>query len=700
MSTLTVYASATNPAPFRADDLPWSEWIDALRELVAFRATSKVALPAFAPHSLRVPYRVAANVGAVTAIAIDVDGCDLAALRVAIRARAIAAIVYGTPSDDDAIDARRVRVVSPIDRDITPEECGATRLAFASLLGLDPRACGVDKALDASRLFFVGAIDGTAPRLFEVFGGEPVAVDALLAAAPAIVAPSPIAISTPAIAIAPDAIHPSVNAAINAIVGALGDAHEHDGSKHALCGAIGGVMRRSGAFTRADCAATIERWLPRNDPSVDVRAGVSWACGAWQRDPTEVSGGAVLRGILGEDRAAVIECACALPRQARSLARGIGASDAGTARDDAIDSDGLVFGELTSNPPRQTYLVPELEIGVGRPYGWLGKSNASKTLSLQQLEVCLALGVPVFGRFDGPGHAVPVLRIAYEGFVKAAEDYARLLRGATSDVDWRALNERLRFAEGRRFLGLDSDANRDWLLRVTAPFRGGLVVIDPLVAACRGLDENSVEIASPIYDLEGVSQANGVAIIVAHHLGHAHDRSRGSSSIEGALGANAIVSKEDDPKRKNARLVRPAKMNRYGTDAFALALQDLDERGNPWTPTAETRKRGEVSYALRVTAADVPRELPKPDKHAETIASKARFLRDLLANDSAGERLRLTATQARSECGANGDAWTEIQQAAELLGVRWDRSGPKGARMLYVPRNETPRPAGYAKGAT
>jgi hypothetical protein len=70
-------------------------------------------------------------------------------------------LIYESPSS--APDAERVRVVVPVDRELAPSECRASRIAFAHALGLAP-SCGVLGAIDAAKLFFAGRLHGTPDR--------------------------------------------------------------------------------------------------------------------------------------------------------------------------------------------------------------------------------------------------------------------------------------------------------------------------------------------------------------------------------------------------------------------------------------------------------------------------------------------------------------------------------------------------------
>jgi hypothetical protein len=84
---------------------------------------------------------------------------------------------YGSPKD--GIDGVRRRLLVDVGRDLTPEESAIARLEIPKALGLDPDVTTIG---DASRLYFVGAINDAVPY----FDGAPNApnvidVDALLA---------------------------------------------------------------------------------------------------------------------------------------------------------------------------------------------------------------------------------------------------------------------------------------------------------------------------------------------------------------------------------------------------------------------------------------------------------------------------------------------------------------------------------------
>jgi hypothetical protein len=107
--------------------------------------------------------RTDANVGAHTALAIDVDVIPDGGLDALLeRAARYRSVTYETPSSTP--EAPRVRVVVALAEPIAPEDVPAARRALAERLGLDPDACGTAGALPASQVMFAGRMRGTPAR--------------------------------------------------------------------------------------------------------------------------------------------------------------------------------------------------------------------------------------------------------------------------------------------------------------------------------------------------------------------------------------------------------------------------------------------------------------------------------------------------------------------------------------------------------
>lgn len=175
---ITLYRGARAPEPIAQDDFErWGELADSIADLVSRESGApagadpeeqKRQMFAWAPHRLRVPYRLLANVAEVTLLVLDIDHCpDVAPIADALTALGGPALVYESPSSTP--EALRVRVVARCDRPMTVAECGPARRAFAELLGIGPKQ-GIEGAIDAQKLFFAGRLHGTPARQVWRFG--------------------------------------------------------------------------------------------------------------------------------------------------------------------------------------------------------------------------------------------------------------------------------------------------------------------------------------------------------------------------------------------------------------------------------------------------------------------------------------------------------------------------------------------------
>lgn len=187
MIHVSVYRGARAPTPIAREDFEsWTALADML-EAEATTATpdcpenapaeaQKLALLAWAPHRLADtchfgtacdcsggPHRLLRNVLEVTCLVLDVDSCAcVEALVSSVKtATPAAGLVYESPSSTD--DAPRVRIVAPVSRPLAVAECRPSRLAFAEACGLVPGQ-GVEGAIDAAKLFFIGRLHGTRER--------------------------------------------------------------------------------------------------------------------------------------------------------------------------------------------------------------------------------------------------------------------------------------------------------------------------------------------------------------------------------------------------------------------------------------------------------------------------------------------------------------------------------------------------------
>jgi len=410
---VSVFAGARSPMPAARDVLSWGAFCDEIAALCREEtsATDKRDLVAFGPYRLRdgAP-RAAANVERMAAVAmLDVDGVDLDALRARLAELGVSAIVHGSPSDDPA-GARRARIYVQLDSEHDPADAGRVRDAVAALLGVqhDPATRNAD------RLGFVGRLAGTPERFCERFDGAPLALASLPEA--------PAAPAAPAATPAPDrAGDPARDAAAWAIMGALGSWRDYAGRKHALCGALGGLLRKA-SWTRDDCAALVRAWLPAGEPGVDVEKGVKWACAAWDKLPDECSGRAALDAVVGSSVGAIVEQATLLAWRAHRDSIGAQPHDDAPAYDDGP----LRIIDRTQPPPELQHVVAGLDLAPGKVSVIQGYAYTAKTPFALLLAVCIAAGVPFLG-LDVV--QCPTLYVDFEGGVLTQEREARICAG-------------------------------------------------------------------------------------------------------------------------------------------------------------------------------------------------------------------------------------------------------------------------------
>lgn len=587
--TLTVYRGARNPVPAQSDELSWPEVVDALGELIAKPPVEdKRDLLAIAPHRLRTPYRLEENVEAVSLLIVDVDGCDAGALAQRIDSLGIAAVVYGSPSDDETKhNARRVRVVAPTSRELTPDECKDARRAFAELVGLGPGQ-GVEGALESARLFFAGRLEGTPERAFASTDGAPVDVDALLATPLRhdwrVAPPAPADVERPA---RDDA---SATAGAAALLTALGDCRDWQGSRFTMCGALGGMLRRSG-WSREDCAEVVRAWLDVGDPEIEVQPGVTWACKAWDKPIDQVSGRGALDAVVGPAMGALVEAAIMLPERARIGAKlpPVGADEAHAETGAAPSAWRVVRMSDPEEPIDWRCRGLRLATSNGKISLIAGQPGAGKGPLADYLAICLSLGVPAFGHAC---EAAPTILLDWEGTRLTMRRLRRMARGL--DRDPLSLDPCLTV--------VDASSVRDplspvWLQQLAdevARLGARHVVLDSYTSAMLGLD---IESNSSAY--ARLAQALGELDVLVLAVAHANKAASASAkpglhhiSGTGALGALAqtaiLVHRPDDDDEHRVRL-SCARGPEGRFDAFDVRFADRADGALTLTAEAVTK---------------------------------------------------------------------------------------------------------------
>lgn len=200
---------------------------------------------------------------------------------------------------------------------------------------------------------------------------------------------------------------------------------------------------------------------------------------------------------------------------------------------------------LAAPVPDVLWLVPALELAPGRPPLLSADSGSGKSWAVQSIAISVAAGLPVFGEFDC--RSGPVFHIAEDSDVFAVLDrYQRLARGlgvsladlplAVYGLPFRVTDKQGAFAPKQIAGVLDAAARNS----------AALVIVDSLASVCVGLDENSPEIAQPLY----ASRHPTITCLWTHHTGKDGVTAyRGSSAIKAAVGAMwEMTGAGDEPR--------------------------------------------------------------------------------------------------------------------------------------------------------
>jgi hypothetical protein len=358
--------------------------------------------------------------------------------------------------------------------------------------------------------------------------------------------------------------------AVNAILGVLGDATDHEGSRWHVLGALGGVLRRM-QWPQAPAERLARDWLA-SVPGADVENGVRRIIGAWARPAGEVTGTAELVSILQNDTmAGAIVHASSMPR---TLKKGLDVpafqavqpvtAIAETDPDDPLAAfcapDEYFDGELP-------YVCAPLGVVAGKCMGINGPAAAGKSPLALWYSICAAAGRQFCGHaFEAP---VRTLYLSFEDGIVISRRRARMCRA----------------------LGLDPKEIPLWIRRaqtgmtdvfVTAVgdfcVKHGIsqVIVDTLTSANRGgARQNDAEYAELLWKLGDLSEQVGAAVIVL-----THSNKEGGTDLRSIAGTQAIAAAFQTvwtitPTGKGAMTVTCARAPEERFEPFAVVIEDV-----------------------------------------------------------------------------------------------------------------------------
>lgn len=259
--------------------------------------------------------------------------------------------------------------------------------------------------------------------------------------------------------------------------------------------------------------------------------------------------------------------------------------------------------DLDGPIPPVNWLCQDLQLCPGRPPILAADSGAGKSWAVQSLAMSVASGQPVFGAFAC--RQGPVLHVSQDSSINATRRrYQRLARGMglkLKDLPIAVWNKRLTLTD--RYGRFDKSTLAELDAEVT---RGGyvLVILDSLATICAGLEENSVEVAAPLWTTIDPS----CVWLWTHHTTKAGDSMRGSSAIKAAAGAVWGIQKTDKEREwslikaceeTDGRLPDPF-ITRWVQDGEAARIEVANLSGLVNGPRAE---RPEERMAREILAA-------------------------------------------------------------------------------------------------
>lgn len=354
---------------------------------------------------------------------------------------------------------------------------------------------------------------------------------------------------------------------------------------------------------------------------------------------------------------------------------------------------------LTPLPPTE-YLVGRM-VPKGSLTVWYGAPGALKTMLLQDLAVCIALGARWLDPEPGsPGGAYPVAQGPVlwldqdNGERRIRRRFAALVKGhgggspPLSAISFPSPPVSMAGAMPGRPNNLDPSL----LAQQIGELGAVAVFLDNLGTLSGGADENSGEMIPVLANLRAVAEQTGAAILVIHHSrkGQAGgngsrkgDSLRGHSSIEGALDLAMLIE-------------RPS------LDADDITLQSTKSRDDRIPPFLlrwlfERDAAGELAASRFAFVEGIRPELPRyQDLAAELPALVEELIKDAATNNGGAgpnqSQLVSAAMTANADVGRN----TALAAIRFAVGKKWLLERAKGSSPTAPKLYTVPEPADVA----
>jgi hypothetical protein len=240
--------------------------------------------------------------------------------------------------------------------------------------------------------------------------------------------------------------------------------------------------------------------------------------------------------------------------------------------------DGLTGDDIFADSEPIDLVIPDLDIGVGRPTGFVGLGNSKKTVAAMQMALDVSQGRPVWGRFP-VNRARKVLYLDYESGPITREKMRRM-----------AKHRKLKGADLRGKLEvciephtyLDSAGASEELERKIRDGGFELCIVDSLCQCNPFVDENTAQASEPLKLMKHISVRTGCAFVVLHHARKPQDGAkagdqnmiRGHSSIFNTMGSVLLFRAGED--KNGPSIVRHDRAYNTGRtiEDFALEVKD------------------------------------------------------------------------------------------------------------------------------
>jgi hypothetical protein len=296
----------------------------------------------------------------------------------------------------------------------------------------------------------------------------------------------------------------------------------------------------------------------------------------------------------------------------------------------------LSAADIFAPLPPTKWIVPDLQLGPGRPTLLAAYGASGKSMITQSLALSIAAAAPVWNHF--PTARGVVRHFDHEqGKHATSKRYQRLCAGMGLDgPDF----------DGHLFVAILPELYLTSKNAVDAYCRecegSTLVILDAFRGAIPGLDENDSRVRICIDNLTRVSEKVGCAFWLLHHAGkpkdgHSDQRTiaRGSSAIFDACGAVWNLTGAKGSAKVMSQQKTPAEAEGRPVDDFQLVIDDVLVGTNPTGGVAVTyepvvssdpddqakRQRLDRTQRLETEIRELLERKPEI-KSAETIAKE------------------------------------------------------------------------------